>query len=110
MAVTESETYTQDQLTETSHRIDLRELGEGGPLTVGHSPVPDCEVTIVGNVESTAEVRVELVETTWVIAVALRTGELEGVYDEAGPATKPATVPDWLVAVCQAVGVDEVTL
>lgn len=109
MSLTESRTQT-DTPTETTHRIDLRELGDDGPLTVGHSPVPHCAVTIRGDVESTGEVRVELCETTWVVDVALHTGELEGVYDDAGPATKPAVVPDWLEAVCECVGVDEVAL
>ncbi|WP_226043317.1 hypothetical protein [Natrinema sp. DC36] len=110
MSLTESETQQTDTPTETTHRIDLRELGDSGQLTVDHSPVPDCEVTIRGDVTSTGEVRVTLCETTWVVDVALRSGELEGVYDDAGPTSKPAIVPDWLEAVCECVGVEEVAL
>lgn len=105
MAITESETQT-DTPTETTHRIDLRELGADRLPNAAAR----CAVTVVGDVTSTAEVRCEIVETTWVVDVALRTGELTGVYDEHGPTTKPTTVPDWLAAVCEAVGVDEVTL
>lgn len=110
MAITESDTQTTDTPTESTHTVDLRELGRDGPLSCDHSPTPLCSVTIVGDVESTAEVRLELAGTTWVVAVALRTGELESVYDDAGPVPKPETVPDWVAAVCDAVGIDEVSV
>lgn len=105
MSVTESEVQTTEQLTETTHRVNLRELGADLPTAAA-----TCKVTIVGDVESTAEVRLELVDTTWIVDVALATGELEAVYDAHGMVPKPETVPEWLHAACNVVGVSEVTL
>ncbi|PCR88672.1 hypothetical protein [Natrinema ejinorense] len=103
MAVTEPDT---DDPTEQIHHIDLRDLGaERLPEAVA-----TCEVTVVGDVDASAQLQIEIVDTTWVVDVVLATGELEGVYDSEGPTSKPETMPDWLEPVCQTVGVTEVAL
>ncbi|MFD1527494.1 hypothetical protein [Halolamina salina] len=106
MAITNAEATQSEQPPERSERIDLRALG-AAQLPEAAATV---EATIVGDVESTATIRLTLVETTWVVDVVLATGDLESVYDEAGPVPKPSTVPDWLAAACSELGLEEVTL
>lgn len=106
MAITNAEATQSEQPPERSERIDLRALG-AAQLPEAAATV---EATIVGDVESTATIRLTLVETTWVVDVVLATGDLESVYDEAGPVPKPATVPDWLAATCSELGLEEVSV